>query len=174
MNRNPFIEKSISKTAFAESSNFFAIYNQAPILTGHSLIIPKEEIISFKEFSDYEIIEMTLFSRKVIQILEFVFGTKEFNWTIQEGEAAGQTVPHFHLHIIPRETGDLPAPGDWYPKLVNSYSDKVIDSEKRAKFSQKELELISSKIKELAQAANIDTFFSKEKTIKIIKEMIKK
>ncbi|MEL6970507.1 MAG: HIT family protein, partial [Bacteroidota bacterium] len=142
MKNNPFIAKSIVKIAFAESPNFYVIYNQAPILPGHSLVIPKKEIISFRDFSDFEIVELTLLSRRAVEVLEKVFGARDFNWTIQDGEAAGQTVPHFHLHLIPRKQGDLNDPGDWYPELIDSYSGKNIDSESRVKFSQVELELI--------------------------------
>ena len=66
------------------------------------------------------------------------YGADGFDWTIQGGESAGQTVDHLHLHVIPRKRGDLPSPGDWYPRLRASESE-AIDSELRPHLTDTEL-----------------------------------
>lgn len=146
--RCPFCVPNVNNVKFAESQNFVAVYNIAPILPGHSLVVPKRHVRSVLQLSDDELCEMMTFSRKVINILLTAFGAVAFDWTIQDGEAAGQTVPHFHLHIIPRKFGDLPTPGSWYPKLRESQED-IIDSEKRPRFSPDEMKRIVSKLREV-------------------------
>jgi bis(5'-adenosyl)-triphosphatase len=145
----PFCEQQIKESTFAESANFAAIYNVAPILPGHSLVVPKWHVSSLLELSDSEFSEMNLFARKTVKLLLKVFEASAFDWTIQEGEEAGQTVSHLHLHLIPRRHGDLPSPGDWILRLRNRQS-KTIDGEKRQKLTVQEMRDVIGKIKAIA------------------------
>jgi bis(5'-adenosyl)-triphosphatase len=144
----PFCTPIADDACFAESENFRAIYNIAPILPGHCLVVPKNHIESFLEIPDSQMVEMLAFSRKIIKVLNQAFKTNSYNWIIQDGEDAGQTIEHFHLHIIPRKEKDLPEPGDWYPILQHK-QDEMIDSLLRAKYSKKELKDIVAKLKSL-------------------------
>ena len=146
--RCPFCPPNVDKVKFAESKHFVAVYNIAPILPGHSLIVPKRHVSSVLHLSEGELCEMMLFSRRVIEILKVAFKAMAFDWTIQDGEAAGQTVPHFHLHLIPRRYNDLPQPGDWYPKLRESQV-QIIDSEQRDKLSPQEMQQIIANLVEV-------------------------
>ena len=146
----PFCGTNIRETVFAESKNFCAIYNIAPILPGHSLIIPKRHLESLMDLSDSELCEMMIFGREVVRILLRAFDVAAFNWTIQEGEEAGQTVPHLHIHLIPREPNDLPRPGDWYPLLRKSQSE-TIDSESRPRLTPHEMKEIVARIRQVAK-----------------------
>src|SRR5215213_134953 len=85
--KSPFSIENAKDSIFAESENFIAIYNLAPILPGHSLIVPKRYVVSLMELTDDESAEMIIFSRKVVRILMQVFDADGFNWTIQESEA---------------------------------------------------------------------------------------
>lgn len=145
-----FCEKDVQENNFAASENFLAIYNVAPILPGHSLIIPKWHVVSLMDLSEQELCEMTVFSRDVVKVLMKAFGHTAFNWTIQEGVEAGQTVPHLHLHLIPRKEKDLPQPGDWYPLLEKSEIE-LLDSDARPKFSFDEMKVIATKLRETAK-----------------------
>jgi bis(5'-adenosyl)-triphosphatase len=146
----PFCRTNIHETVFAESENFRAIYNIAPILPGHSMIIPKRHLQSLMDLSDSELCEMMIFGRDVVRILLRAFDAAAFNWTIQEGEEAGQTVPHLHIHLIPRKSNDLPQPGDWYPLLRKSQLE-VIDSDSRPRLTPHEMKEIVSRIKQVAE-----------------------
>src|SRR5215213_6677538 len=92
--KSPFSVENARDSIFAESENFIAIYNVAPILPGHSLIAPKRYVVSLVELTEDELAEMMIFSRKVVKILMQVFDAEGFNWTIQDSEVAGQTVAH--------------------------------------------------------------------------------
>lgn len=137
----PFCSELILKAQFAESKHCRAIYNISPILTGHSMVIPKAHFKVITDLPDEVYHDMMLFMRKVSEILQMAFDASGINWTLQEGEEAGQTVPHLHFHLIPRKPGDLNSPGDWYPKLKEQ---QAIDSELRPNLSTKEMEDVVS------------------------------
>lgn len=143
----PFCSPKIEIAAFAEEDGFKAVYNLAPIVPGHCMIIPVKHIESIMELSEEELSKMVLFSRRIIKVLQKVFHTPFFNWTIQEGEPAGQSIPHLHMHLVPRTTGDFPEPGDWYPQLEDSKK-VYLDSESRPKLAKKDLLKIVDKLKE--------------------------
>jgi bis(5'-adenosyl)-triphosphatase len=141
----PFCLPIVLKASFAESDNFRAIYNLAPVLPGHVLIVPKLHICSFLELNDDLTIEMVKFSREIITALMNAFKCESFDWTIQDGKPAGQTIEHLHMHIIPRFTNDMPDPGDWYPAIQENEL-KIIDSYNRPKLSDAQLEQIIQKL----------------------------
>jgi bis(5'-adenosyl)-triphosphatase len=117
LDRCPFCSPDNQRNAFAFSASFLALYNVSPILPGHSLIIPRMHVKSMRSLSDELTSELFLFARKVTEVLLTFYGTDAFDWSLQDNDAAGQTVPHLHLHIIVRHPSDLPNPGDWYPLL---------------------------------------------------------
>jgi bis(5'-adenosyl)-triphosphatase len=79
------------------------------------------------DLSEADLGAFVLFARRVTRLLTRAFAADGFDWTIQDGASAGQTVPHVHLHVIPRHAGDLPDPGDWYPALMASESAQIDD-----------------------------------------------
>jgi bis(5'-adenosyl)-triphosphatase len=147
--QDPFAAPEIVESAFLESRNCLAIYNIAPILPGHSLVIPKEAYKSILELDDALMLEFFQLARKATKVLLLAFGAEDFDWTIQDGANAGQTVPHLHLHIVPRRKGDLPHPGDWYPKLMQ-HENAPVDSEERPRLSSADMRRIVSRLRELA------------------------
>jgi bis(5'-adenosyl)-triphosphatase len=142
----PFCEPSIENTAFARSENFLAIYNLAPIFPGHSLIIPRKHILSVLELPEDELTEMVHFTREVTRFLMREFKAEAFNWSVQDREAAGQSVNHQHTHVVLRYKGDMPDPGDWYPKIQQNYS-RILDSEFREKLTAPEMSQIVDKLR---------------------------
>lgn len=144
----PFCNPDVNITAFAESQNFLAIYDIAPILPGHSLIIPKQHFQSIHDLSNEQLNEFFQFGREVTRKLSIFFKAEAFDWIIQENEEAGQSIPHLHLHIILRTKHDLPDAGDWYTVLKNKKNEEMVDSEKRPRFSIEELKIIAKKLKD--------------------------
>ena len=116
--------------------------------------MPKQHVERLSELSDARASEMMAFGRQVVRILMEAFQVEAFNWTLQEGHAAGQTVPHLHMHLIPRVDGDFPEPGDWYPMLRKSES-QIIDSDQRPKLMPDQTETIVEKIKEAAHGLHL-------------------
>jgi bis(5'-adenosyl)-triphosphatase len=149
----PFCADEIKNSVFAESKNFLAIYNIAPILPGHSLILPKRHLTSVMELSDTIFSEMMLFSKNITGILLEVMHSDSFNWSVQDNYAAGQTVSHLHLHIVPRQKGDLNDPGDWYAKINDNFKE-ILDSKHRSKLSHKQMNEIVLRLRNTAEKRN--------------------
>lgn len=146
----PFCAGSVERSVFSESENFRAIYNIAPIFPGHSLIIPKEHIVSILDLGNGQLGELILFTRQTTNLLMKVFRADGFNWSVQDRETAGQTLAHLHLHIVLRYTNDLPDPGDWYPRIQQNYGE-ILDSASREKLDDREMQKIVRKLREAAR-----------------------
>ncbi|MFC1664823.1 HIT family protein [Pseudomonadota bacterium] len=87
-----------------------AIRDGYPITKGHSLIIPNRHIGSFFETTSSERQALLVLVDDVKVILEKAYAPNSFNIGINDGPDAGQTVPHLHIHLIPRYKGDVPDP----------------------------------------------------------------
>jgi len=81
-----------------------------PISPGHTLIIPRRHVASFFDITLEE--RLALFAQLEIakSALDKEFAPDAYNIGINDGPAAGQTVPHLHIHLIPRYAGDQPDP----------------------------------------------------------------
>lgn len=142
----PFCDSTIKQSVFNENKYFYAIYNIAPIFPGHSLIIPKEHISRFHSLTEKHMCNIMLFTGEVMRQIENVFHPEGFDFTIQDGFWAGQTIDHFHAHLIPRYKNDLPDPGDWYPKFEKNQK-KIIDTVSRPRLSFDEISIVVEKLK---------------------------
>lgn len=92
------------------NSHAFAIYDAFPVSPGHSLIIPKRHISSFFEATSEEQISLTELLQEMQKVVQNEFRPDGFNIGMNIGEAAGQTIMHLHIHLIPRYVGDVPEP----------------------------------------------------------------
>ena len=81
-----------------------------PVSPGHTLVVPRRHIGSFFELTDAERACMVELLARAKAELDLSFQPDGFNIGINDGTAAGQTVPHLHLHLIPRYRGDAPDP----------------------------------------------------------------
>ena len=81
-----------------------------PVSPGHSLIIPKRHVASFFDLSDDERTSLFRLLTEAKAGLDVEFKPDGYNIGINDGVAAGQTVFHLHVHLIPRYQGDLPDP----------------------------------------------------------------
>lgn len=146
-NTCPFCAENIQNGAFASENGFLALYNLSPILTGHSLVVPVRHVSSLFELSEDEISAFFSFARKVTAFLTQTYASDAYDWSLQEGEAAGQSIEHLHLHIIPRNPGDLPEGEDWYVQLEEQRK-MPIDSPERRILNPLEYKGISDKLRE--------------------------
>ena len=109
MNICPFCNLPALKTILTNSFAL-AIYDGFPVSPGHTLIIPKRHIASFFELTAEEQTAMLDLLAEMRQILQKERNPDGFNIGINDGAAAGQTVMHLHIHLIPRYAGDVPDP----------------------------------------------------------------
>ena len=146
----PFCNESIQSSVFYETRDFMAVFNIAPVLPGHSLVIPRAHHTSILSLTDKEITDFFKTARTALLILMKAFNTEAFDWSLQEKPEAGQTIEHLHLHIVPRVMNDLRHPGHWYP-LVQRNDTDIIDSLNRPRLTAGEMKIIVDKLKEVAR-----------------------
>jgi len=84
----------------------FAFLTNIPITPGHTLISPLRCIKTMEELSKRELEDIMNMRTILCAGLKKLYGEEGFNFAWNEGEMAGQSVPHFHLHIVPRKEGD--------------------------------------------------------------------
>lgn len=87
-----------------------AIRDSFPITPGHTLLIPRRHVASLFGLTMVEWVELGQLLTEVRTALLAEYHPDGFNIGINEGTAAGQTVMHLHLHLIPRYHGDQPDP----------------------------------------------------------------
>lgn len=96
--------------AVLESERFFVIEDGFPVSPGHCLIISKALKTDYFELSPEERHELVNVVDRVREWIEGRHSPDGYNIGMNCREAAGQTVPHFHCHVIPRYAGDTPSP----------------------------------------------------------------
>lgn len=93
-----------------ENDLFYSRWDNIPVSEGHAEVIPKKHIESFFELTDGELSQMYDLTKKTKDIISDKFQPDGYTLGINEGLAAGRTIPHLHFHIIPRYTGDVENP----------------------------------------------------------------
>lgn len=94
----------------AENDHALWILDGFPVSPGHSLVIPKRHVASFFEVTEAERLALLSMLDNVRDELRSQHAPDGFNIGINDGVAAGQTVMHLHVHLIPRYSGDRPDP----------------------------------------------------------------
>lgn len=101
LGRERILHQSALAVVFADSF---------PVSTGHCLVVPRRHVTSWFEATEDERREMIgLLDQARVSIRE-VHAPAGFNIGINDGPAAGQSIPHLHIHLIPRYTGDVAEP----------------------------------------------------------------
>ncbi len=102
-----------SKTLY-EDEQFRVILDLGPATRGHALILPKNHAADLYELPDETAAAAMKLAKKMALLLRERLGCDGLNLVQNNGEVAGQTVPHFHLHLIPRYREDGQRIG-WVP-----------------------------------------------------------
>lgn len=98
-------ERIVLETEFC-----LAIRDAYPVSPGHTLIVPRRHAASFFDITDDERTDLMNLLLLVRESLEREFAPAGYNIGINDGLAAGQTVPHLHIHLIPRYPSDREDP----------------------------------------------------------------
>jgi diadenosine tetraphosphate (Ap4A) HIT family hydrolase len=96
----------------------YAIEDRFPAATGHSLIIPRRHMLTLDDASVEEASALFALLIETKALIRKKYGADGFTIGINEGVAAGQTVMHLHIHIIPRHSGDVPDPRGGIRKVL--------------------------------------------------------
>lgn len=106
---SPFLQLP-TEAHLASNALAFAIRDGFPVSPGHTLIVPRRLVATWFEATREEQVAMLELVDVVKAQLDAELHPDGFNIGINAGAAAGQTVTHLHLHLIPRFAGDVPDP----------------------------------------------------------------
>jgi len=113
-----------SKTVY-EDENYKAIMDVAPASKGHVIILPKNHAANIFEISDEDVAGIMVVAKKVAAMLKEKLNCDGVNILQNNGEIAGQTVFHLHVHVIPRYENDT-VNIKWNP-LQDVDNDKIFE-----------------------------------------------
>ncbi|KAJ4291733.1 Dinucleoside triphosphate hydrolase [Kalmusia sp. IMI 367209] len=126
----PLTKDVIKFGAFAVTNQVFhltplsyALVNLKPLLPGHVLVSPRRIVPRFNDLTAAEVQDLFLTVQRVSRTIERVFDASALNIAIQDGQDAGQSVPHVHAHIIPRKRHDLSEPDAVYQMMESEDGD---------------------------------------------------
>ena len=105
------IEKAIDESRIIyQDSTWIAILDNYPVSKGHTLLIPKRHCKTYFDLNFIELESIGVTIGVIKRLLDTKYNPDGYNIGINCGEAAGQTVHHCHIHIIPRYNGDCENP----------------------------------------------------------------
>jgi diadenosine tetraphosphate (Ap4A) HIT family hydrolase len=106
-NNCPFCAENDGKPRMiVENKLAWAFPTNIPITPGHVLICPLRCVPTWEQLTDEEKTAIFDLRSTLRDALIKIFGAEGFHYAWNEGAVAGQSVPHFHLHMIPRKAGD--------------------------------------------------------------------
>jgi len=105
----PFCSPEESRIAWASTATL-ALWDAFPVSKGHALVVPRRHVSSWSELTAEEKKELIAGIDAVRGLIDAQHRPDAYNIGCNDGVAAGQTVMHFHMHVIPRYQGDVSDP----------------------------------------------------------------
>jgi len=106
----PFCYPDPDREIILEAEKAFAIFDKFPVTNGHCLIIPKRHVADYFDLTLQEQRACWLIVNRCKEIIQKEFNPDGFNIGININECAGQSIFHVHIHLIPRNKGDVENP----------------------------------------------------------------
>ena len=114
-----------------EDEDFRVILDLGPASKGHALILPKEHYANIYELDDETAAKAFVLAKRMAQKMTEALGCDGFNVVQNNGAPAGQTVFHFHMHLIPRYVDDGVGLG-WKPgSLTDEVKEEILSKMKQ-------------------------------------------
>jgi len=147
--------KILASQIFHKTEHSFALVNLRPLVPGHVLVVSNRIAPLLDDLHDHEYDDLWKTVRKVQRALKAKYNCDAFNVAVQDGEGAGQSVPHVHIHILPRYRGDLERNDDIYDQL-EMWAPREEDSQKKKRLEvPDDSERRGRTIEEMAEEASI-------------------
>jgi histidine triad (HIT) family protein len=116
----------IPSATLYEDDAFRVILDLGPATYGHALILPKQHFANLFEIPEELAARAMVLAKKVVTVMKDALPCDGYNIVQNNGECAGQTVFHFHIHLIPRYNGD-DAGVSWKPgTLTDRDRDEIL------------------------------------------------
>ncbi|MCI5648192.1 MAG: HIT family protein [Fusicatenibacter sp.] len=109
-----------------EDEEFRVILDLGPATKGHALILPKKHYANLYEIPEEQAAKAMILAKKMASAMTKALSCDGFNLVQNNGEAAGQTVFHFHMHLIPRYKDDHAGVAAWTPGTLDEETKKLV------------------------------------------------
>ena len=120
---------NIPSSTVYEDEQFRVILDLSPATKGHALILPKQHYANIFEIDEHVLKDLIVLAKKVATAMKETLNCDGVNIVQNNGEQAGQTVFHFHMHLIPRYKGDQVGitwkPGTLTDEMKNEILEKM-------------------------------------------------
>ena len=116
----------IPSATIYEDEDFRAILDLGPASKGHALLLPKEHYADLFALPDETAEKVLPVAKKIVSRMKDVLGCDGYNLVQNNGECAGQTVFHFHMHMIPRYKDDKVGLGWKMGELSDADGDEIL------------------------------------------------
>jgi diadenosine tetraphosphate (Ap4A) HIT family hydrolase len=104
------VDDTSANQVLMDSDHFYVRYDNFPASDGHVEVVPKRHVVSFFDLSPSEMAEAYRLMRDAQKTLSKQYDPQGYTIGINEGRAAGRSVDHLHIHLIPRYEGDVADP----------------------------------------------------------------
>ncbi|XP_069510517.1 bis(5'-adenosyl)-triphosphatase [Ambystoma mexicanum] len=106
-----------SSVVFLKTELSFALVNRKPVVPGHVLVCPLRPAERFHDLRPEEVCDLFCTTQRVASAVETQYSGTSLTISVQDGPEAGQTVPHVHVHVLPRRAGDFARNDNIYEQL---------------------------------------------------------
>lgn len=93
-----------------ENDLFYARFDNFPANPGHIEIVPRRHVVSFFDLDDHEVLSAYTLMRTARNLIDEKYFPEAYTIGINDGKAAGRSIDHLHIHLIPRRHGDVADP----------------------------------------------------------------
>ena len=124
------VNGEIPCTKIYENDMVLSFMDISPMNDGHMLVIPKNHGSTILELPEKDFLAVMSATQKVAQAVKNALNPDGINILQLNGEAANQVVPHLHVHIVPRWSGDGLTVSKWVPvqgdmEQISQFADKI-------------------------------------------------
>lgn len=120
-----FCYPDTNRELIVESATAFAIYDKFPVSPGHALVIPKRHCANYFDLTFKEQSACWYMLNNVKSCVEKKHSPKGYNVGVNISATAGQTIPHAHIHLIPRYSNDVPNPRGGIRNIIPGMGDYI-------------------------------------------------
>jgi len=127
------VNKEIPATILFEDNDLLVFMDIGPIIKGHALVIPKKHYDPIAQTPDKLLAKLHIAAKRIAATQMNALGADGVNIMQNNGAAAGQEVPHIHVHVIPRFEDDGHH-WNWNPKKYNDFEEMAELADKMRKY----------------------------------------